>query len=190
MHDISKIYMITVAYISLSAATSTDHKSDSGGFSKTEWQNVFKALSQKMVAKSYALEELVLMRKRNSFSLEVILRDGASSYVRKLKNADPVMWQSLIYMVWQKLETAPLGRKGNGRDTFQAIAEKRLLSITAVTFCHSKCTADIILLQGGAQVISNHSLGPTIHIKACDMKAGAPGGVAGDRPCGCCSLTN
>lgn len=32
------------------------------------------------------------MRKRNSFSLEVIFRDGASSYVRKLKNADTVMW--------------------------------------------------------------------------------------------------
>lgn len=32
------------------------------------------------------------MRKRNSFSLEVIFRDGVSSYVRKLKNADRVMW--------------------------------------------------------------------------------------------------
>lgn len=93
-------------------------------------------------------------------------------------------------MVWQKLETAPLGRKGNGRDTFQAIVEKRLLSITAVTFCHSKCMVDIILLQGGAQVISNHSLGPMTHIKACDMKAEAPGEAAGVCPCGCCSLTN
>ena len=130
------------------------------------------------------------MRKRNSFSLEVILRDGASSYVRKLKNADTVLWQSLIYTVWQKLETAPLGRKGNERDTFQAIVEKRLLSITAVTFCHLKCTVDIILLQGGAQGISNHSLGPMIDIKSCDRKARAPGEAAGDRPCGCCSLTN
>jgi len=93
-------------------------------------------------------------------------------------------------MVWQKLETAALGRKGNGRDTFQAIAEKRLLSTTAVTFWHSQCTVDIILLQGGAQVRSNRSPGPTTHIKACDMKAGAPGEATGDRPCGCCSLTN
>lgn len=89
-----------------------------------------------------------------------------------------------------KLETAPRGRKGNRRDTFQAIVEKRLLSITAVTFCHLKCMVDIILLQGGAQVISNCSLGPTIHIKACDTKAGGPGEAAGDRPRGCCSLTN
>lgn len=86
-------------------------------------------------------------------------------------------------MVWQKLETAPLGRKGNRRDTFQAIIEKWLLSITVVTFCHLKCMVDIILLQGGAQVKSNHSLGPTIHIKA-------PGEAAGDCPCGSCSFTN
>lgn len=41
MHSIRRIYMITIAYISLTAKTSTDRKSDSGGFSKTEWQHVF-----------------------------------------------------------------------------------------------------------------------------------------------------
>lgn len=91
-------------------------------------------------------------------------------------------------MVWQKLETAPLGRKGNRRDTFQPIAEKGLLSIVAVTFCHSKCMVDIILLEGRAEVISDHSLGPTIHIKTCDMKARAPGEAERERGSRCSFL--
>lgn len=41
MHNISKICMITIAYICFTAKTSIDCKSDSGGFSKTEWKHVF-----------------------------------------------------------------------------------------------------------------------------------------------------
>jgi len=41
MHNISKIYMITIPYISLTVATSTDRKSDCGGFSRAQWQNIF-----------------------------------------------------------------------------------------------------------------------------------------------------
>lgn len=80
----------------------------------------------------------------------------------------------MIYTVWQRLGAAALGRQANGRDTFQAIAEKRLLSIMAVTFCHSKCMVDITLLQGGAQVISNRALGPTTDIKLVMMRKPEP----------------
>lgn len=44
MHNISKIYITTTACISLTAASSTDHKSDSGGFSNSQRQNVFQSL--------------------------------------------------------------------------------------------------------------------------------------------------
>lgn len=38
-------------------------------------------------------------------------------------------------------------------------------------------------------MISNHLLGPTIHIKACDMKARTTGEAAGEHPCGSEGLT-